>query len=107
MAGYMPAGIGGDGMALHHPRGIAVIVSVSTEQDEKEWVHLSVSRRNSIPSWEDMMFAKDTVLGREASAVQIIPAKAKHVNIHPNCLHFFHCPEGDGLPDFTRGSGSL
>ncbi len=28
-------------------------------------------------------------------------------NIHPNVLHLFVCLDGDPLPDFTRGKGSL
>jgi hypothetical protein len=28
-------------------------------------------------------------------------------NIHPNCLHLFCCLDGDPLPDFTGGMGTI
>lgn len=42
-----------------------------------------------------------------STALQVLPPRAKHVNIHPFCLHLWCCLDGDVTPDFTQGSGSL
>lgn len=85
--------------------GLKVIISSGIEQDGKEWIHLSVSRADRLPTWDELE-TKEAFIGLEAEAIQVIPRRSKHINIHPYCLHLFFCPES-GLPDFTRGSGSL
>lgn len=86
---------------------MSVIVSGAREADGKRWLHLSVARPDRMPSWEDLVFAKELVLGRETTALQVIPPRSKHVNQHPYCLHLWRCLDGDVTPDFTSGSGSL
>lgn len=45
---------------------------------------------------------KRLYVGDDLQAVQIFPRRARHVNIHPYCLHLWAAldPDGDGLPDF-------
>ena len=96
----------GDGAKYQSHRGLTAIVSVSTELDGKAWLHLSVSRRKREPSWADLVEARNILLG-DVMTYQVIPPSSEHVNIHSHVLHLWHCLEGDVLPDFTRGSGSL
>ena len=96
----------GDGVAWTTTGGLGVIVSVAKELDGRRWVHLSCSRRGRLPTWADLREVKSVVLG-DVYAYQVLPPAAKYVNIHPSCLHLFHCLDADPMPDFTRGTGSL
>lgn len=87
--------------------GLRVGLSIATEQDGRDWVHLSCSHRMRIPTWPELVEAKEIFIGKDRKAIQILPARAEWVNINPRVLHLFHCIDGDTLPDFTRGSGSL
>ena len=70
--------------------------------DNKIWLHVSMSRQNRLPSYEDMTMVKDIFIGKLRQALQIFPREDRHVNIHPFCLHLWSCIGGDGLPDFGR-----
>lgn len=96
-----------DGAFFQRLDKMTVIVSGAMEQDGKRWLHVSFARPSRLPDWEDMMLVKDIFVGRQRKAVSVIPPRAEHVNIHPNCLHLFHCVDDDPLPDFTRGGGTL
>jgi hypothetical protein len=56
-----------------------------------------------MPSWEDCRLVKDTFIGRDRRALQILPPASEYVNIHPYCLHLWSCLDGAGLPDFRHG----
>lgn len=86
--------------------GMSIIYSISVYSG-KAWMHVSCARRNRLPSWEDLQHIKDVLIGKEKQALQVLPPQAKHVNIHPNCLHLWHCIDGDGIPDFTRGTNQI
>ena len=86
---------------------MSVIVSGAVEQDGKRWVHVSVARPTRLPSYDDMAWAKQTFMGADAYAYSVWAPVDKHVNIHPWCLHLWACIDGDGLPDFTAGTGSV
>lgn len=64
------------------------------------WLHVSMSRRGRLPSWEDLRFVKDVVIGRDRKALQILPSADEYVNIHPHVLHLYAALERDLLPDF-------
>lgn len=97
---------GEDGAAFCSKDGRVVILSGSTEQDGHRWLHMSMSRADRLPSWEDLKEGKEIFVG-DRTAIQIFPKKEKYVNIHPNVLHLWACLDAEVLPDFTRGSGSI
>lgn len=88
-------------------RKLGVIVSGQTEQDDKRWIHVSVSHRDRLPNWEELVLVRDQFLGKEARCLHLVSKASQHVNIHPYCMHIWHCVDGDGLPDFTWGSGMI
>lgn len=97
-----------DGFAWYSiEKMMAVIASLYRERDGKVWLHVSVSRTNRLPSHSDLKYVKRHWIGEDKQAIQIFPKKTEHINIHPFCLHLFHCLDGDGLPDFTSETGSL
>jgi len=116
-----------DGAALIHDKlkldgakvWARVIITASKELDGKAWVHLSASqiiRKRGfggktfdivvLPSWALLTKVRDEILGREKKCLVVVAPSKEHVNI-AEVHHLWHCPEGDGLPDFTRGSGSI
>lgn len=87
-----------------HARKIAdtllVIWSGRIEKDGRRWIHASCSRPSRLPSWEDLREVKDTFIGRDRRALQILPPHTEYVNIHKHVLHLWHCLDDGGLPDF-------
>jgi len=83
--------------------GLRVIFTADNlEGDGKTWLHVSLSRKSRIPTYEDMCEVKDVFVGRDRQALQIFVPASKHINIHKYCLHLWCCIEGDNLPDFGR-----
>lgn len=81
--------------------------SGDVEQDGLKWIHLSVSRENRLPSWVDMIRAKDAWLGPESKAIQVFPPKAEYVNIS-DVLHLWECIDNPHvLPDFRKDNPAL
>ena len=95
----------GDGAWYRASNGLALCLTVAHEDDGKRWIHLTVSRVNRLPSWDELVAARDAFLGSEALCVQVLAPKSRHVNIHPYCLHLWRCLDGDPVPDFARGGG--
>jgi len=88
-------------------RGMVVIISGGVELDGKRYIHCSISRRDEMPSYTDLDYIKSVVFGPDREAYQKFARRREHVNIHPFCLHLWHCMDGDRLPDFTRGGRSI
>ena len=86
--------------------GLSVIVSIAIYKDGKRWIHLSGSRRMDgtgklkLPSFEDMVWIKDTFVGAERKAIMVFPEEKYHVNLH-EVLHIFYCLDEDPLPEFS------
>lgn len=82
--------------------GLKVLLDVSDIWGGKLWLHLSCSRKDRMPTYEDLAEMKAVFAGPGRQAVQVFPVKKKHINLHPFCLHLWCCldPAGDGLPDF-------
>lgn len=71
--------------------------------DDRVWLHVSLSRRSRMPSYEDVADVKRLFVGEDRKAFQVFPAKQFHVNIHNFCLHLWSCIDGsDGLPEFGQ-----
>jgi hypothetical protein len=86
---------------------LRVLVSAAHYGDGKHWLHVSVSRKNGqLPTWEVLSEVKDLFIGPARTALQVLPSRAKHVNIAP-VLHLWHCLEGDVTPDFTGGGQTI
>lgn len=63
---------------------LAILIS-----DGFGWEHVSVSRKDRTPTWEEMCFVKDLVFDDEEVVVQYHPPKSEYVNNHPYCLHMW------------------
>jgi hypothetical protein len=87
---------------------LAVIISEENHMhySPKWYRHISLSRKNRVPSWDDVKEVKDLFAGPELKAIMVIPIKAQYININPYVLHIY-CPlEFDPLPDFRCYKGN-
>jgi hypothetical protein len=96
-----------DGAIYQSRDGLACIVSAAIEDDGKAWLHVSISYKDRLPSWEKLREIKDIFVGKDRTALQVLPKESKYVNMHPYCLHLWCCLDGDVVPDFTRGGKGI
>ena len=61
------------------------------------WEHVSVSRTDRCPTWEEMCFVKNLFWNDEDCVVQLHPPKSEYVNCHPYTLHLWR-PIGQTIP---------
>jgi len=85
--------------------GIAVIVTVEEledSDDKRQWLHVSLSRANKLPGWKDIQLVKDIFIGKDKTAIQVLPPADEHVNVHQFCMHLWCCLNEKIIPDFRR-----
>lgn len=86
--------------------GLMIIASAGEYDDGREWLHISVSRKSRVPSYDELTRIKRDFIGDDKKAVLVLPEKKKHVNIHDYCLHLFYSAENP-LPEFSAGMGTI
>jgi len=91
------------GTFINRARRLGAIFSVEREADGKRWIHVSVSHRDRLPTWDELRSVKDWTLGDARWAISVFPVAAEYVNDHPFCLHLWHCLDGAVVPDFRHG----
>ncbi len=69
---------------LRHGQRVFVIAS-----DGMGWEHVSVSRQDRPPTWDEMCQIKAMFWDEEDCVVQYHPPRSEYVNNHPNCLHLW------------------
>ena len=77
---------------LKHNQTVFVIAS-----SDFGWEHVSVSRKDRCPTWEEMCQVKAMFWDGDDCVVQYHPPKSEYVNNHPNCLHMWK-PTEAALP---------
>ena len=74
---------------LKHGQRVFVIAS-----DQLGWEHVSVSRRDRAPLWDEMCQVKALFWEEDDCVVQFHPPRSDYVNQHPNCLHLWRFVDG-------------
>lgn len=59
------------------------------------WDHVSVSRRNRCPNWNEMEYIKRMFFKDDEAAMQIHVPPSDHINLHPYCLHLWRPLDAD------------
>ncbi len=93
----------GLGYVLLHRNGLRAIIDCEQKEDDRWWVHISVSRQRSTPTHEDMARTKWDFLGNRY-AYAVFPPTDLYVNIHTRCLHLWALiddQQGKVLPEFS------
>ena len=86
--------------------GMLVMASVGIYDDKKEWLHVSVSRRSRIPTYEEMCMVKRDFFGDDKKVISVLPEREYHVNLAQNCLHLFYSKDNP-LPEFSNKKGLI
>jgi hypothetical protein len=69
---------------LRHSQKVQVIASTGLG-----WEHVSVSRQDRCPTWEEMCQIKNIFWDEDDCCIQFHPPKSEYVNNHPFCLHIW------------------
>lgn len=77
---------GNNGLFLIPRDGLALKVVAS---DGLGWDHVSVSRPDRTPTWDEMCEVKDLFFAPDECVVQYHPPRAVYRNFHPHCLHLW------------------
>lgn len=59
------------------------------------WDHVSVSLSTRCPTWEEMEAVKRAFFRDDETAMQLHVPPARHVNVHPYCLHLWRPHHAD------------
>lgn len=71
-------------LLLKHSQVVFAIAS-----DGMGWEHVSVSRMDRCPTWDEMCQVKAMFWGEDDCVVQYHPPRSEYVNNHPRCLHLW------------------
>lgn len=63
--------------------------------DEYGWEHVSVSRPDRCPSWDEMCRVKALFWDDEDTVMQLHPPRSQWVNNHSHCLHLWRPTQQD------------
>jgi len=67
---------------------LTVIMSIDDMGDFGQWHHVSVAGEIRLPSWRQLVQAKELWMG-DVLAVQVLPPRMQYVNMHEHCLHLW------------------
>jgi hypothetical protein len=73
------------------------------------WDHVSVSRVDRIPNWEEMCQIKELFFEENETAMQVHPPRSEWINNHQYCLHLWrsHTQEIPKPPSYLVGYPEL
>jgi hypothetical protein len=88
--------------AWYSDDGLAVAASIDrlphlTIKSKLGFLHLSISRNDRYPSWEEMVQIAEMIAGPDLDMAMIKPRRSDYVNEHPFCLHWWEMPVEWGL----------
>ena len=73
----------------HKSSTLTVMRSIDDLGDGKPVLHVSVSRKNKLPSWEDLKRCKTIFMGADVDAYHVIPKATDYVNMNQNTMHLW------------------
>ncbi len=92
---HMPEHLHDTKAYIHRVSGMQIMIGMELHSDNMNWLHLSCSHPDRLPTWYELKHAKEDFIGKDKRAFQILPPEKEYVNTHPNCLHLWHCPDKD------------
>ena len=73
--------------------GLSIIASEDVTPKWGKLMHVSISRRDRYPSWDEIVEVKIHFYGDHKDTMMVIPKRSDYVNVHENCFHLWECPE--------------
>lgn len=80
---------GGCAVYQHKASTLSVLRSIDDLGDGKPVLHVSVSRKGKLPSWEDLKRVKTIFMGPDVDAYHVIPRTGDYVNMNQNTMHLW------------------
>lgn len=77
--------------------GIRIIKSIDNTPKWGGLLHISISRQDRYPSWDEIVEAKLVFFGDMKDTMMVIPKRSDYVNISNNCFHIWETPEEWGI----------
>jgi len=90
-----------DGCAYWNPSRRMSVIRSTENWGGKNWIHVSLAARKIKIQMDDVFDIKKLFIGENEYAFMVYPPNDKHVNIHGNCFHLFHCLDGHPFPEFS------
>lgn len=86
---------------LREPLRILVSEGPAPDDQSGVWLHASISHRDRIPTYDELVLLHHAVWGASGWAYQVFAPAVDHINIHPNVLHLWGRTDGRAeLPNF-------
>lgn len=76
--------------------GLAILLSNDNIPKWGRLIHVSISRQDRFPSWEEILAVKEHFFG-DIDVMMVLPKKEDYVNVHKNCFHLWQTPERWGI----------
>lgn len=73
----------------HSLTDMRVLRSLSTVKNGENWIHVSISRQDRLPTWQEIAKVRDEFLGDDVEAYHVAPMRKDYVNVHAHCLHLW------------------
>lgn len=75
---------------FYNTKNRLMVIASEDLMDNGIWfLHISCSFKNKLPSWKDLKEVKNTFIGEERVAYQVLPKQSEYVNLMPYCLHLW------------------
>lgn len=71
-----------------------IFISPPCEGNHNRW-HLSISRRDHLPSWDEVAKARYELLPSDLDFCMMLPKAEKYINIHQYCFQVLQVTDGD------------
>lgn len=68
------------------------------EQGAGVWLHMSVSRKTRLPTWDDLVLAREELGFKDLLFIQLLPPTRAWLNVHSYCLHLLHRLDAEVVP---------
>ena len=81
-------------MRVWRNRGLQTLISKSITKDTRWWWHVSVSRPDRMPTWQELAKVRKDFFGEEIEFYQVLPKRSEYVNVHQFCLHMWAPMDG-------------
>jgi hypothetical protein len=73
---------------------------VIVSKDAGMW-HLSISRKDRLPNYDEIKYARYAYLPEDIVVAQLFPPKHEFINLHSFCLHLWELKPGE-LPEVAE-----
>jgi len=75
-----------------------VTLDLMDEWQAGTWLHVSISRPTRLPTWGDLVLAREELGYADRAFVQLLPPRSHWLNVAGYVLHLFHRVDSETVP---------